>query len=83
MNKHWLTVGLVVLGYAVLAVGLSYYQTIPSNEEKTAQYVTPVLINTNPVTDEIAGQLSEKEQYGEQPIEVDGERLGKFNPFRL
>ncbi len=83
MNKHWLTAILIVLGYTAVAVGLSYYQTIPSSEEKSAQYVTPVLINTNPITDEIAGQLSEKEQYGEQPIVVDGEKLGKFNPFRL
>ncbi len=83
MNKNWLIAILVVLGYIAAAAGVSYYYSIPSQEEKQAQYVTPSLINSAPVSDELAQKLGERQRYGEWPIEISTERMGKFNPFRF
>lgn len=83
MNKNWLIAILVIVGYMAAAVSVSYYYTVPSQVEKQAQHVSPTLINSSPVSDEIAQKLNEREKYGEWPIVIGEDRTGKFNPFRF
>ena len=82
MKNNWITGGVIVLVYALAMGILSYYQAFPSQTERQAEKTAPVLINSSPVSDEIATKLKARQQFGELPIEVNQDRIGKFNPFR-
>ncbi|HPH78752.1 MAG TPA: hypothetical protein PLH65_01590 [bacterium] len=82
MKNNWITGGVIVFVYA-LAIGvLTYYQAFPSQTERQAQKVSATLINSSPVSDEVATKLKARQQYGDLPIEVSQDRVGKYNPFR-
>jgi len=83
MNKNWIITSLVIVGYLVVAGVVTYYYSVPSQIEKQAQYVAPTLINSSPVSDEIAQKLGEREKFGDWPIVINDDQTGKFNPFRF
>ena len=82
MKKTWITGGLILFVYLVATIGLTWYFVIPSSEEKQAVLVAPKMLNSQPVTDELAKVLKERQKYGNWPIDISADRLGKNNPFR-
>lgn len=83
MKNYWI-IGSVVLTVYFLSLGIvTYYFSVPSSDEKSSVMVTSRLVDTNPISDEFARSIKGREKYGDWPIDVKTERLGKFNPFRL
>lgn len=83
MKNTWLVGGLIFVVYVAALVGLTYYQSMPSQLERQAQAVAPKLINTRPISDELNQQLKERVRYGEWPLVLDEGRMTKHDPFRL
>ncbi|MBU0648429.1 hypothetical protein KJ855_04590 [Patescibacteria group bacterium] len=83
MKNAW-TIGGIVLFVYVVSMGIvSWYYSVPSDMERKAQQVIAKPINAMPVSDELAADLQGREQYGEWPIDIVENRVGKSNPFRL
>lgn len=83
MKNTYIIGAIITLVYVAVLGGLSYYQVVPSLEERQSVHVVAAPVNSAPVNDELAAELKGREKFGDWPIEVKTERLNKINPFRL
>jgi len=83
MKNNWIIGAVVTVLYLAILGYASYYFSIPTQAEKEAVRVKAEVINANPISDELMQELSDREKYGQQPIEIDQARVGKYNPFRI
>lgn len=83
MKKSWIIGIIVFVVYLAGIVGATWYFSFPSLIERQAVQVLPKVVNANPITDESAKKMSEREKYGDWPIEIRDDQMGKVNPFRL
>ncbi|MFA4930420.1 MAG: hypothetical protein WC570_00960 [Patescibacteria group bacterium] len=83
MKKSWIIGIIIVLIYMAAALGASWYYSFPTLTERQAVHILPKVVNANPITDEAMKQMSERQKYGDWPIQISDERLGRANPFRI
>lgn len=84
MKNYWIIAIVALMLYMGALAGTTYYYGLyVTPEEKAAQVVLPRPINAKPISDEVAKALKERKKYGDWPININQERMGKFNPFRI
>lgn len=83
MKNHWV-IGAIVTGLYLAVMGYAtYYFSVPTQLEKESVRVQAETVDANPISEELMQELKDRTQYGDQPIEIEEGRVGKFNPFRI
>jgi hypothetical protein len=83
MKNIYIIGAVVTLVYVLVLGGLTYYQVVPSLEERQSVQVVAAPVNSAPVSDDLAKELTGRQKYGDWPINISTDRLNKLNPFRL